>query len=105
MALVAIWQRPNQAPEGCGVARIISDPDRERAEFAIILLREATGIGLSSLLLRRLIDYARDQGLRELYGEILRENEPMLELCRAMGFVIHACPEDAGVMIATLALT
>jgi hypothetical protein len=29
----------------------------------------------------------------------------MLELCRAMGFAIHACPEDAGVMIATLALT
>jgi acetyltransferase len=105
MALVAIRQRPDQAPEGCGVARIISDRDRERAEFAIILLREATGIGLSSLLLRRLIDYARDQGLRELYGEILRENEPMLELCRAMGFAIHACPEDAGVMIATLALT
>jgi len=105
MALVAIRQRPDQAPEGCGVARIISDPDRERAEFAIILLREATGIGLGSLLLRRLIDYARDQGLRKLYGEILRENEPMLELCRAMGFAIHACPEDAGVMIATLALT
>ena len=105
MALVAIRQRPNQAPEGCGVARIISEPNRERAEFAIILLREATGIGLSSLLLRRLINYACNQGLREIYGEILRENEPMLELCRAMGFTVRACPEDAGVMIATLALT
>ncbi len=105
MALVALRQRPNQAPEGCGVARLVSDPDRERAEFAIILLREATGIGLGSLLLRRLINYARDQGLRELYGEILRENEPMLELCRAMGFTLRVCPEDAGVIIATLALT
>ncbi len=104
MALVAVRQWPDQPPEGCGVARIISDPDREQAEFAIILLREATGIGLSNLLLRRLIQYACDQGIRELFGEILRENEPMLELCRAMGFTVKVCPEDAGVMIATLRL-
>ncbi len=104
MALVAFRQRPGQPLEGCGVARIIGDPDRERAEFAIILLRDATGIGLGSLLLRRLIHYARTQNIRELYGEILRENEPMLELCRAMGFTVKVCPEDSGVMIATLAL-
>ena len=104
MALVALRQRDGQVPEGCGVARISSDPDRERAEFAIILLREATGIGLGSLLLRRLIDYARAQGIRELFGEILRDNESMLELCRAMGFTVQVCPEDPGVMIATLPL-
>ena len=104
MALVAVRQRPDREPEGCGVARIIGDADRERAEFAIILLQEATGIGLSSLLLRRLIHYARAQGLREIFGEILRENEPMLELCRAMGFTVKVCPEDSRVMIATLAL-
>lgn len=104
MALVALRQRAGQALEGCGVARIISDPDRERAEFAILLHHDATGIGLSSLLLRRIIHYARQQGIRELYGEILRENEPMLALCRAMGFALTACPEDAGVMLASLAL-
>lgn len=104
MALVALRQRPDQAPEGCGVARFIGDPDRERAEFAIILLRDATGIGLGSLLLRRLIHCARARGIRELYGEILRENGAMLELCWAMGFTVTVCPEDAGVMIATLPL-
>lgn len=104
MALVALRQRPGQAPEGCGVARIISDPDRERAEFAILLHRDATGIGLSSLLLHRIIHYAREQGFRELYGEILRENEPMLGLCRAMGFALATCPEDTGVILASLTL-
>ena len=104
MALGVVRQRPGQPPESCGVARIVSDPDRERAEFAIILLRDAVGMGLSSLLLRRLISYARDQGIRELFGEILRENQPMLALCRAMGFTVKLCPEDHGVMIATLAL-
>ena len=105
MALGVMRQRPGQAPEGCGIARIVSDLDRERAEFAIILVRDAVGMGLSSLLLRRLMSYARDQGIRELFGEILRENQPMLALCRAMGFTVKPCPEDQGVMIATLALT
>ena len=76
-----------------------------RAEFAIVLLRDATGIGLGSLLLRRLIDHARRQGIRELFGEVLRDNESMLKLCRAMGFTVRACPDDPGVMIAALPLT
>lgn len=105
MALGAVRQRPGQPPEGCGVARVVGDAERERAEFAIILLRDAVGMGLGSLLLRRLIHYAREQGFRELFGEILRENEPMLMLCRAMGFTTTPCPQDHGVIIATLALT
>ncbi|MDG4552123.1 MAG: GNAT family N-acetyltransferase [Candidatus Contendobacter sp.] len=105
MALGVLRQRPGQAPEGCGVARLVGDPDREGAEFAIILTQDAVGMGLSSLLLRRLISYARDQGIHELFGEILAENQPMLALCRAMGFTIKSCPEDHGVMIATLRLT
>ncbi len=105
MALVAFRQRPTQALAICGVARMISDPNRERAEFAIILLQEATGMGLSSLLLRRLMDDARNRGLRELYGTMSQDNAPMLELCRAMRFTVRTCPEDAELMIATLALT
>ncbi|MCB1825819.1 MAG: GNAT family N-acetyltransferase [Candidatus Competibacteraceae bacterium] len=104
MALVALRQRVGQAPGLCGVARFAHGFERARAEFAIVLLRDATGIGLGSLLLRRLIDHARRQGIRELFGEILRDNEPMLKLCRAMGFTVRVCPEDPGVMIATLPL-
>ncbi|MEZ5575321.1 MAG: GNAT family N-acetyltransferase [Candidatus Competibacteraceae bacterium] len=105
MALVALRQRVGQAPGLCGVARFGHGFDRARAEFAIVLLRDATGIGLGSLLLRRLIDHARRQGIRELFGEVLRDNESMLKLCRAMGFTVRACPDDPGVMIAALPLT
>jgi acetyltransferase len=86
------------------VARIGGDANRERAEFAIVLLRTATGIGLGSLMLRRLIQYARAWGFRELCGRILRENETMLKLCRVMGFTVRPCPDEPGVMLATLAL-
>ena len=104
MALVALRQRVGQAPGLCGVVRFGHGFDRARAEFAIVLLRDATGIGLGSLLLRRLIDHARRQGIRELFGEVLRDNESMLKLCRAMGFTVRACPDDPGVMIAALPL-
>lgn len=104
MALVVFRQRPGQPLESCGVARLMR-ADEERVEFAIILLRAATGIGLGSLLVRRLIGYARTRDFRELFGEILRENAPMLALCRAMGFTLKPCADDPGVIIATLALT
>ncbi|HUM94271.1 MAG TPA: GNAT family N-acetyltransferase [Candidatus Competibacter sp.] len=105
MALVVFRQRSGQPLESCGVARLMRDlHDSGRAEFAIVLLRAATGIGLGGLLVRRLIRHARARGFRELFGEILRENEPMLALCRAMGFGVAVCPDDAGVMIARLPL-
>lgn len=103
MAFVVFRQRPDQPLESCGVARLMR-ADEERVEFAIILLKAATGIGLGSLLVRRLIGYARTCGFRELFGEILRENGPMLALCRAMGFTMKPCADDPGVIIATLSL-
>lgn len=104
MALIVLRRYPGRTLEPCGVARISGDADRERAEFAIVLLREATGIGLGSLLLRRLIQYARNQGFGELFGVTLRENESMLKLCRAMGFTIKPRQDDPGLMVATLPL-
>jgi acetyltransferase len=36
----------------------------------------------------RLIEIARQWGICELVGEILRENEAMLQMCRELGFAI-----------------
>jgi acetyltransferase len=41
----------------------------------------------------RLIRIARQHGIGELVGEVLRENEPMLQMCRELGFTI--CPQSA----------
>ena len=40
------------------------------------------------MLMRYIIDYARSRGIKELYGEVLRENESMLRLNRALNFKI-----------------
>ncbi|MFO1430819.1 MAG: bifunctional acetate--CoA ligase family protein/GNAT family N-acetyltransferase [Candidatus Competibacteraceae bacterium] len=87
-----------------GVVRMTADPDMERAEYAIVVDRSMTGMGLGPMLMRRIINYARSRGIRELYGTVLSENEPMLKLNRAMSFTIRRDPEDPGLMHVNLAL-
>jgi acetyltransferase len=75
-----------------------------KAEYAILVDRAMTGIGLGPMLMRYIIEYARKRGIKELYGEVLRENEPMLRLNRALNFKIHATPDDPGVLHVNLLL-
>jgi acetyltransferase len=63
-----------------------------------------TGMGLGPLLMRRVIDYARSRGIKELFGEVLSENEAMLKLSRALGFSIRPMPGDAELMQVSLKL-
>ena len=56
------------------------------------------GRGVGYLLMTRLIDIARQCGIGELVGEVLRENGPMLEMCRTLGFVIASDPDDDAVL-------
>ena len=69
-----------------GAVHISADPDGECAEYAILLRSDMAGLGLGPLLTRRIIDYSRERGLRELYGEVLRENRPMLRICELFKF-------------------
>ena len=50
------------------------------------------------LLMSRLIDIARQCGIGELVGEVLPENGPMLQMCRALGFTVAPDPEDPAVL-------
>ena len=68
------------------VARLVADPDNRAAEFAIIVERALSGLGLGSQLMRRLIDYARSRGIAELWGDVLADNAAMRALARSLGF-------------------
>ena len=67
-------------------ARFYADPDRLRAEFAVAVRSDWKGRGVGYLLMKRLIAVAQEWGLGELFGEVLRENRPMLALLRSLGF-------------------
>lgn len=67
----------------------------EAAEFAIAVADAWNGLGVGRRLLCLLIGAARAQGVRQLYGDVLRDNAPMLALARARGFAVQRHPEDA----------
>ncbi|MBK8752206.1 MAG: bifunctional acetate--CoA ligase family protein/GNAT family N-acetyltransferase [Candidatus Competibacteraceae bacterium] len=87
-----------------GVVRCNADPDMEKAEYSILVDRNMTGLGLGPMLMRYIIDYAKSRGIKELYGEVLRENESMLRLNRALHFRVSATPDDPGVLHVSLLL-
>jgi acetyltransferase len=92
-------------PQGLlGVVRLAADPDRARAEYAIALRSELKGLGLGRRLMIRILDYAKARGVGEVYGEILRENHNMVELCRVLGFEIKAVPDELDMVHASIAL-
>jgi len=98
MALVAV-QTDEAGNEGIyGTVRITADPDNERAEYAVLLRSDMKGKGLGYLLMKEILAYAESRGIREVFGEVLRENTSMLGLCRELGFTQHDNPEDHGIV-------
>jgi acetyltransferase len=81
-----------------GVVHFFADPDNRRAEYAIAVRSDWQGRGIGYLLMSRIIDIARRRGIGELVGEVLRENQPMLQMCRELGFTIAPDPNDPALM-------
>jgi acetyltransferase len=85
-----------------GVARIAADPDNMRAEFSILVRSDLQGRGVGHVLMQRLAAYARERGIGELWGDILRQNTTMLALCRELGCSVTPSPHDPSQVRATL---
>ena len=90
MAFVVLEEPGDEGSSIVGVARLNADPDRERAEYAVTVRSDWQGRGLGYALMRKMIDYARSKGIRELFGYVLRENESMLAMSRELGFTVRA---------------
>ncbi len=105
MALLV--ERPEIADLGerfCGVVRIAADPDNRKAEFAVLVRSDLKGHGIGRFLMRHIVDYARKRQIGELFGDILSENGPMLDLCRRLGFKVEDLHIDHGIVRAVLKL-
>jgi acetyltransferase len=80
--------------EAAGVGRLSEDPNRERAEFAILVRSDLHGHGLGYSLMQKLIEYGRQRGVGEIFGHVLRENRSMLDMCDDLGFTRHSIKDD-----------
>lgn len=101
MAFVAVTLPEDGPPETLGVVRAVCLPDNDSAEFSIIIRSDLKGRGLGAALMTKLIAYCRGRGTRQLVGEVLSENAPMLKLMRALGFDIQRT-DEGGVVSVTL---
>ncbi len=84
--------------ELCGVVRIIADPDNDEAEYAIMVRSDMKGRGLGYRLMTEILDHAKKRGLRKVFGDVLRENGPMLRMAEELGFHVRASSDDPAVM-------
>lgn len=82
-----------------GVARLVAEPDREAAEYAVLVEDAWQGRGLGGALLDRCLEIARQWGLKRVFGEAARDNTPMMRLFRSRGFAMSAADEP-GVALA-----
>jgi acetyltransferase len=103
MALVALTDVAGNERQ-VGVARYVTYPGGRGCEFAIVVADEWEGRGLAKEMLRRLIGIARERGLEEMDGVVLRENRGMLALAKKLGFTRRASAEDPEIVYITLSL-
>ncbi len=91
MALVVERQNPETGePEIMAVGRLSHTPGtlEPEAEFAILVNDRYQRQGLGSILLSRLIQIGRDEGLRRITAEILPENRGMQLVAAKHGFTL-----------------
>jgi L-amino acid N-acyltransferase YncA len=49
-------------------------------------------------LTRKIVEYARNRGIGEIFGDVLADNTTMLKLSRVLGFTTRAVPDEPGVV-------
>jgi RimJ/RimL family protein N-acetyltransferase len=91
MAFIALDEDTGQM---LGLVRLKDELDEKTAEFAILVRSSVKGHGVGFLLMRRVIDYAKEKGLRRVYGDVLAENGPMLQMCAELGFYAEDMGSD-----------
>lgn len=84
VALVAVADAAGQNAIVAGGRYIVFEPGR--AEMAFVVIDAWQGRGVGSILMRHLVELARDAGLRQLSAEVLPDNASMLNVFRKFDF-------------------
>jgi acetyltransferase len=102
MALVAVVKDRVAGADGeivetervVGVSRYVITPDQQSCEFSLVVAEDMKGRGLGTRLMDNIMEAARERGLAEIVGLVLRGNAAMLKLMRGMGFEVGRFDED-----------
>ena len=83
LGLVAL--DPEDPEEVVGVVRYAREPGSEKAEYAALIEDRWQGHGIGAGLTRRLIEAAKENGVRRFYALVMGENGRMLNVFRHLG--------------------
>ena len=86
-----------------GVATLLKVPSRKDGEVNVLISDDYHRQGLGKELISRLVDYARDEGLRRVVAETMVENMGMQAVFQKLGFQMSIDFEE-GLVSATLML-
>lgn len=103
VAMVAEVEK-NSTRQLVAVGRLVSDPDHETAEYAVMVADEWQACGVGNAITGAMLDLARKWGVREVTGETSYDNWPMRSIFQRHGFQFVGRSMD-DVVLARLALT
>jgi acetyltransferase len=98
MAFIATRRTPDGRAQTIGVVRTVADAENETAELSIVVRSDLKRRGLGTHLLRKAIAYCRSRGTKELAGDVLAENESMLELTRRFAHFNLSESDEQGIV-------
>ena len=96
MALIAVTTVDGRDHQ-IGVARYTTNLDKTSCEFALTVSDDWQHRGIGHILMKDLMDVARDRDLSEMEGQVLSNNKKMLDLVRTLGFRVSNDPDDASI--------
>ncbi|CAO4133146.1 bifunctional acetate--CoA ligase family protein/GNAT family N-acetyltransferase [Methylorubrum extorquens] len=102
IAFVALDDAAEEDRRMLGAVRLHANANHDTGEFAILVRSDIKGTGLGAALMRMMIDWAKAEGIAVVEGSVLAENRPMRAVCRHLGFVEKAVPDDPSLVKATL---
>ena len=102
MALVAVIGAAGRE-EVVGVGRYMTDATKTSAELAFVVRDDFQRKGLGSYLFHRLIEIARDSGIRKFAADVLTENSGMLKIFHRSGLNVETS-NDQGVVRVEMSL-
>ena len=87
-----------------GGVRLIKNAEGTAGEYAILLRGDYKGQGLGWNLMKLIIEYAAQEGLDAVEGQVMASNKNMLDMCDLLGFLVRDDPDEPGTKMVRLDL-
>ena len=94
MVLLAMSDAPTPGqPEIAGIGRLMKSETADEAELAVIVRDGFQKRGIGMVVVRQLLEFARDERISKITASVLRENAPMQKVFHRLGFEFKDIPD------------